>query len=156
MKGLTMNKKIKPEQITKAREYALNGFTHRQIAKSLGISHSTLYANSDIMDTIRKAEDDLREKIANDIIHSSSKGEVSVQIFLTKRLNLFSVSYKMPQIKSISSALTQLARINADLASGELPIELANNLIKNIELFMKAYEIHELEERITILEKRHG
>lgn len=148
-----MKKKINAEVVAKAREYALQGFTHLQIAKSIGVSSSTLYADSEMMDTIRSAEDELRRTIAQDIQNSSRNGEVAAQIFLSKRLNLFSASYKLPQIKTIGSALNQIARINSDLANGVLPVELANNLIKNIECFMKAYELNDLEKRIEELEK---
>ena len=147
-----MKSKITPKLIKDAKEYALSGFTHRQIAKSLNISPTTLYKNVDIMNTINKAEDELRRDIAQDIRTSSNNGEVSAQIFLSKRLNLYSTTYKMPQIKTVKTALTQISRINSDLANGVLPVELANNLIKNIDLFLKAFEVNELEKRIEQLE----
>ncbi len=149
-----MVKKVTPKLIAKAKEYALCGFSHLQIAKSVGIANSTLYADSNLMDTIREAESELREQIANDIKASSGSGEVSAQIFLSKRLNLYQTQYKMPQIKSVKTALTQISRVNSDLADGTLPPELANNLIKNIETFIKAYEVSTLEERIIALENQ--
>lgn len=149
-----MKKKITPKLIELARELSLAGFTHRQIAKSLNISPTTLYANADIMNTIKEAEDILRINIANDIRNSSGKGEVSAQIFLSKRLNLFTTSYKMPQIKTVESALTQISRINSDLASGLIPQELANNLIKNCLAFVNAFEVNELAKEIEEIKER--
>ena len=147
-----MKKKITPELIAKAREFALMGFSHLQICSSIGISSSTFYADSDMTDTIKEAEAELRAKIAKNIQDSADVGEVSAQIFLSKRLNLYGTSYKMPQIKTVSSALEQIARINKDLANGMLPPELANNLIKNIDTFVKTFEVSELEKRILALE----
>ena len=149
-----MKKKVTPEFIAEAKELALSGFTHLQIQKSLGISHTTFYAHPELIATIREAEQELRLAIVNDIKSSSNNGEVAAQIFLSKRLNLFTTSYKMPQIKTVKSALTQISRINADLANGVLPPELANNLIKNIDTFIKAFEVSELEKRIEALEDK--
>jgi len=59
----------------------------------------------------------------------------------------------MPQIKTVKTALTQISRINSDLASGELNAELANNLIKNISLFLKAFELNDIEKRLIELEE---
>ena len=148
-----MKKKITPALIAEARELAKDGFSHLQIAKSIGVASSTLYADSEMMDTIYEAEMELRKEIANDIRNSSNNGEVSAQIFLSKRLNLHHTSYKMPQIKTVKSAMSQISRINSDLASGALPTELATSLIKNIETFIKAHEVNVLEERIISLEE---
>ena len=103
------------------------------------------------MDTIRDAEDELRRDIAEDLKTASNNGEVSAQIFLAKRLGLYATSYKMPQIKSTKSALAQISRINSDLASGVIPFELASTLIKNIETFLKAYEVNILQEELQEL-----
>ncbi len=148
-----MKKKITPTLIAEARELAKDGFSHLQIAKSIGISSSTLYADSDMMDTIRGAEDELRREIANDIRNSSNNGEVSAQIFLSKRLNLHHTSYKMPKVISVSGAMSQISRINSDMAAGLLPLELGNTLIKNLETYLKAFEVNELEQRIISLEE---
>ena len=135
------------------KDLALSGFTHRQIAKTLNISPTTLYKRTDIMDTIKAAESELRIKVANDIKKSCESGEVAAQIFLSKRLNLFSVSYKLPQVKTIKAALTQINKINSDLAAGLIPYELAAALIKNLEIYIKGYELSELENRLTKLEE---
>lgn len=140
--------------LEEVREYTLNGFSHSQTARALNISRSTLYVKSDIMDTIKKAEFELRQQVAKDILSSSNGGEVTAQIFLSKRLNLFSVSYEMPQVKDMKTALQQINIINQDLASGEIPSELANNLIKNIGLFIKTYESSELEKKLDNLEEK--
>jgi len=135
----------------KAKECALSGLTHAQTAIALGISRSTLYTKNyiDILDTIKEAENDLRIDVAQDLRTASNNGEVTAQIFLAKRLNLFSASYKMPQIKSVKTALTQISRINADLASGLIPLELSNSLIKNISEYLKAYELSKLSESVS-------
>ena len=88
-----MKSKITPKLMTKAGKLAKNGFTVSQIAKSLLVSRSALYSNQDIMDTIKEAQSELRESIANDILLSSKSGEVASQIFICKRLNLFSNEY---------------------------------------------------------------
>lgn len=146
--------KVTPKLIAEAKELALNGFTHRQIAQSLRISPTTLYKSVDLMDTIRDAEDDLRRDIAEDLKTASNNGEVSAQIFLAKRLGLYATSYKMPQIKSTKTALAQISRINSDLASGVIPFELASTLIKNIEVFLKAHEAYVTDVRIAEIEQQ--
>ena len=145
--------KITPKFIAEAKGLALNGFTHRQICQSLKISPTTFYKHTNLVDTIREAEDDLRRDIAEDLKTASNNGEVSAQIFLAKRLGLYATSYKMPQIRSTKTALAQISRINSDLASGVIPFELATTLIKNIEVFLKAYEVNVINDRLQEIEE---
>jgi len=149
-----MKKKITPELIAIARDLASSGFSHLQIMKSVGISSAAFYRNIELVTTIREAENELRQQIALDIKSSSQNGEVSAQIFLSKRLNLYGTSYKMPQIKTVKSAMNQISRINSDLANGVLPPELANNLVKNIEVFVRAHEVNELALEIEAIKER--
>ncbi len=150
---MARSKKVTPEFIERAKDLALRGFSHNQIYKHLGIASSTFYSNPELMSTIRSAEDDLRIDIADDLKTASNNGEVSASIFLAKRLGLFATSYKMPQIKSIKTALTQISRINTDLASGELPPELASALIKNIDSFLSAFQTNVQDKRIAEIEE---
>ena len=136
------------------KSLAMSGHTHLQIAKALNISKTTLYARSDISDAIKEAETDLRQKVAQDLLDRSGSDLSSASsIFLAKRLNLYSTTYHMPQIRSVKSALTQISRVNSDLASGTIPSELASALIKNIQTFLSAYETNELEIRVEQIEK---
>ena len=147
-----MAKKIKVNLKT-VKKLASCGYSNLQIAEAVGISKTYLYNTVAITDTIKEAQAELRQKIAQDLIDRSETDSTSTaSIFLSKRLNLFATTYKMPQIKSVKSALTQISRINSDLASGSIPPELANNLIKNIETFIKTFEVSELEKRIERLE----
>ena len=151
---MARSKKVTPEFIERAEQLALRGFSHSQIYKHLNIASSTFYSNAELVSTIRKAEDTLRIDIADDLKTASNNGEISATIFLAKRLGLFATSYKMPQIKSIKTALTQISRINQDLANGTLPSELASALIKNISEFIKAYEVTELAQSIAEIQEQ--
>jgi len=148
-----LKKKITPKLIADAKDLSLKGFSHTQIMKCTGISRTAFYADANLLNTIYKSEAELRKKISDAPVSKIEDGSETSIIYLAKRLSLFHTSYVMPQIKSTKTALEQISRINSDLASGILPPELATSLIKNIEVFLKAFDASELEQRLTALEE---
>ena len=134
---------------------AASGMSTRQIAAALGIARSTLYKKADIVDTIKDQQQQLRLKVAKDLLkRSSSDLGSSATIFLAKRLGLYSCEYDMPQIRSIKSAVKQISRVNSDLAAGTVTSELATHLISNLTAYIRAYEVSELAESVAAIQQQ--
>lgn len=62
------------------------------------------------------------------------------------------ISIDMGDIETPKDAMTAAARVISATASGEVPVGEAKTLLDLIAAFVKAYEAHELEERIKALE----
>lgn len=139
--------KITPETIKAAYELAANGINNKQIIEALNISKSAFYANVDLMDAIKKAKSELRSKVSNALLEKATTGDTTAQIFLAKRLNLFSEDMSI-DLSSPQTALNSLEEI----ANANISLEHKNSLKGIVSDYIKAYEIIELEKRITALE----
>lgn len=133
--------------ISTASKLAQSGFNNKSIYESLNISKSAFYANVDLMDTIKKARSELREDVSNSLLNNANNGDTTSLIFLAKRLNLFSEDMNI-NLKSPQSALKSLE----DVANANISLEHKNSLKGIISDYIKAYEVIELEARITALE----
>jgi hypothetical protein len=100
------------------------------------------------MDSIKKAKSDLREEVSQALLSKASNGDTTSLIFLAKRLNLFSESMSI-DLSTPKSALNSLESV----ANANISIEHRNNLKGIIGDYLKAYEVVELEERISKLEQ---
>lgn len=140
--------KITKQLIKKAYDLAKAGFNNKTIYESLDISKSAFYNNKDLMDSIKKARAELRENVSNSLLNNATTGDTTSLIFLAKRLNLFSedISIKLTSPKSALKSLEEVANANISL-------EHKNSLKSIISDYIKAYEISELEQRISKLEE---
>jgi CRISPR/Cas system-associated endoribonuclease Cas2 len=79
---------ITDESIKKIRKYASRGLTRRQIAASMGWSHTTLYnklkKNVAIVDAIKEGEASGIKKVANALFKTALDGNVTSMIFYLK------------------------------------------------------------------------
>lgn len=140
--------KITKQLIKKAYDLAKAGFNNKTIYESLDISKSAFYNNKDLMDSIKKARAELREEVSSSLLTNAKTGDTTSLIFLAKRLNLFSedVQIKLTNPKSALKSLEEVANANISL-------EHKNSLKSIISDYIKAYEVSELEERISKLEE---
>lgn len=134
-----------------AYNLAKNGFNNKAIYENLNISKSAFYKKVDLIDSIKKARTDLREKVSNALIDNATKGDTTSLIFLAKRLNLFSEDMSI-NLKSPSTALKSLENV----ANANISIEHKNSLKGIISDYIKAYEVVELEKRIEALENANN
>ncbi len=102
----------------------------------------------DLMDSIKKARVELREDVSNSLLNNAKTGDTTSLIFLAKRLNLFSEDISI-NLNNPKSALKSLE----DVANANISIEHKNSLKSIISDYIKAYEVSELEERISKLEE---
>jgi hypothetical protein len=62
-------------------------------------------------------------------------------------------SYKLPQLQTMSDAVTAVAAIASDLASGKLLPTEAESMSRVVTDFAKLIELSEVETRLVALEK---
>lgn len=142
--------KITPALISKAKRLAKAGFSHKQIYETLGISYTTFYKNVELVETIKKAENELREKVSNALLERAvNNDDTTALIFLAKRLNLFSNNGLDITVNSTETALKGLSQ----LINANIPIEQKNSIKAIIEAYIKGVETVELDKRITKLEE---
>ena len=144
VKKMARKPKITTELIKQAVELATAGFSDKQIFTALDLSSSTFYANMELMETIKKARNDLRKKVSDALMDSAVSGDTTAMIFLSKRLNLFQNSYTAGGLKSAKDALTELEKLYQAGVDGEIPIELINTISKILNDFVKTLEVSEL------------
>jgi hypothetical protein len=63
------------------------------------------------------------------------------------------ISFKLPELRTISDAQDALAKIIAGTTSGALLADEASTLASIINAFVKTVELNELETRLVALEK---
>lgn len=140
--------KITKQLIKKAYDLAKAGFNNKTIYESLDISKSAFYNNKDLMDSIKKAKAELREEVSLSLLSNAKTGDTTSLIFLAKRLNLFSEDVQI-NLTNPKSALKSLEEV----ANANISLEHKNSLKSIISDYIKAYEVSELEERISKLEE---
>lgn len=141
--------KINRTIISKAHDLSKAGFNNKSIYENLNISKSAFYKNVDLMDSIKKGRAELREEVSKALLENATGGDTTSLIFLAKRLNLFSEDISIT-LKSAKTALKSLE----DVANANISLEHKNSLKGIISDFIKAYEVTELEQRISKLEEQ--
>lgn len=102
----------------------------------------------DLMDTIKKAKSELRQKVSRSLLNNATTGDTTSLIFLAKRLNLFSEDISI-NLKTPQTALKSLENV----ANANISLEHKNSLKSIISDFIKAYEVTELEQRLSKIEE---
>lgn len=145
--------KINDEVIKQAFELSLSGFNDKQIQSSLSISKSLMYSNMELMDSIKKARIELRKNISKSLLDNAMDlKNPTVQIFLAKKLRLFDDTFDSMSLKSSDDVLKVTSNLFKAVSEGAISEDKANQLKSILESFIKAYELNELEQRITKLE----
>ena len=92
--------KINDNVIKEAFELARAGFNDKQMQEAFGISKSLMYANLELMDTIKGARRELRQKISQSLLSNAvDLNNPTVQIFLAKKLRLFDDTFDSINLK---------------------------------------------------------
>ena len=151
---MAAKKKITPQLIEQAGEFAKSGFSDKQIYEAVDLSHTAFYGNAELVATVRTQRQKLRKTVADTLLQSAVGGDTASIIFLSKRLGLHQsiTGYKKGRLKTPKDAVRELEKLYHASISGDAPMELINAVGKIINDFVKAYEVSSLEERITALE----
>ncbi len=144
----------KDVNLVEVLELASKGYNVTMICSALGISRSYTYSKKDIMDTIKEGTDLARQKVMNDLMTRSENDQgATATIYLSKQLKLFDEYYPTATPTTVKQAMSKIQDIYKSVARNELSSEKADKLVHYLEVFIKAHEVHELEERILLLEE---
>jgi len=134
-------------------ELASKGYSVEMLCSAIGIAKQTAYNNKYIMDAIRRGHSTAKQKVVNDLMNRSEVDQSSTaSIFLAKQLKVFDNYYPTASPKSPTDALNKISNIYTAVSRNELSEEKGTALIGYLEKYVKAYEMSELEKRITKIE----
>ena len=146
--------KINDAVIKEAFELSRAGFNDKQLQECLCISKSLMYSNLELMDTIKKARTELRKDISQSLLtNAKDLNNPTVQIFLAKKLRLFDDTFDSMGLKSSDDVLKVTSNLFKAIADGSISEDKANQLKSILDSYTKAYELNELENRISQLEE---
>ncbi len=133
---------------------AAKGYNITMCCDAIGISQSKAYKDIQIIQAIKTGHGKAKQKVIDDLMtRSESDQSATSSIFLAKQLKVFSTPYPTSQPKTPGEATNRISKIYKDVSASELDEDKGNVLVSYLQAYIKAYEITDLEERITALEK---
>ena len=143
---------ITEEIIQEVQDLATQGFTNILISQSLGIAVTTLSTNKELKEAIHKGKLELSKKVTASILETLEANPTNQQL-LVKRLCLFTPLIKIKKPTTAKQALDNLATATKQYADGLINESQLRTIEAVSNSYSKGYEVVELEERITALEK---
>jgi len=143
---------ITEEIILQVQELAKQGFNNILISQSLGIAVTTLSTNIKLKEAIHKGKLELSKKVTASILETLEANPTNQQL-LVKRLCLFTPLIKIKKPTTAKEALNNLATATKQYADGAINESQLRTIEAVSNSYSKGYEVVELEERITALEK---
>jgi len=133
---------------------AARGYNITMCCDAIGISQSKAYKDIQIIQAIKRGHAKARQKVIDDLMaRSESDQSATSSIFLAKQLKVFDDHFPTSSPKSPSDAIKKISSIFVSVARNELSGDKGTHLIGYLEKYLKAYEITDLEERISKLEE---
>lgn len=146
---------ITQQMIDEVERLAGLGLNELQISESIGMGYSTFQRNKERFgEAIKKGKATLRATVSGALISKMSGGDVTALIFIAKRLNLFQPSITSQPPKNIGQAMKELGKIYSSLANGEIGDSQADKLTAILDKVIKGIELHDIDERLRIIEER--
>jgi len=146
---------ITTEMKSETMRLASLGFNEKQISEAIGLNYRTFQDKKEhFLDFLKKGKQELRERITSALLSRIDEQDVTSLIFVSKRLGLFSNSFDATAPNSTQEAMAEMLKIYVSLADGTITETQADKLIGTLQSYVKAYEVSELERRLTIIEER--
>ena len=155
MKQKTRHKTtVTDEIIQEVQELAKQGFNNILIGQSLNIATQTLSTNKELKEAIQKGKLELSKKVTSSILETLEANPTNQQL-LVKRLCLFTPIVEIRKPSSAKDALDNLASATKQYADGVINESQLRTIEAVSNSYVKSYEVSELEERISTLEKAY-
>ena len=133
---------------------AAKGYNITMCCEAVGIDRTTAYKHSNIINAIRRGASKAKQDVIDHLMNRSIADQgATASIFLAKQLKVFSTPYPTAAPKTPTEAAERISKIYDDVSSGYLDEEKGNALVSYLQAYIKAYEISELESRLTALEE---
>ena len=143
---------VTKEIIQEVQELAAQGFNNILISQSLNIAVTTLSTNTKLKEAIHKGKLELSKKVTASILETLEANPTNQQL-LVKRLCLFTPLVKIKKPTTAKEALANLATATKQYADGAINESQLRTIEAVSNSYSKGYEVVELEERTTALEK---
>jgi len=145
--------KISNIDLNQVYDLASAGYTVMMICDAIGISRSYAYTKKDILDTIKKGHSEARQKVIKDLMSRSKEdASATASIYLSKQLKIFDDYFPTSKPKNIKEAINKIANIYERVSKNELDATKGDKLIHYLEVYIKGYEVSELDARLSKLE----
>ncbi|MCK5537700.1 MAG: hypothetical protein KAI79_12810, partial [Bacteroidales bacterium] len=140
--------------IQEVQELAKQGFNNVMISQSLNIGRQTLSTNKELKDSIQRGRLDLAKQVTQSVLNGLETNPTTQQM-LVKRLCLFTPIVEIKKPTNANDALSNLATATKQYTDGLINESQLRTIEAVSNSYVKAYEITELETRITKLEEVH-
>ena len=144
--------KITDEILLRVEELSSKGFNNVLIAQSLDIGISTLSRNMQLKQAIQRGKLKLSEEITQSVL-DTIEDDSSLKQLLIKRLCLFTPIVDIKKPTSSKDALANIGKAIKLYADGKINESQLRTIEATNNSFIKAFDMIELEERITALEE---
>jgi hypothetical protein len=146
---------VTQEMQSEAERLSALGFNERQISEALGLSYGSFQDKKQYFyEFLKKGRQSLRERITSAMVSRIDEADSTMLIFSAKRLGLFNPSLETKEPTNTAEAIAELLRIYSSVASGEISAEQGDKLVGILQNYLKAYELSELERRVSLIEER--
>ena len=133
---------------------AAKGYSVTIICEAIGINRSTAYKNRNIINTIKAGHAQAKQKVIDNLMARSEEDmSATAAIFLSKKLKIWDDYFTTSKPKNVSDAIKRISIIYESVARNELDVDKGTRLVGFLESYIKAFETHELEERLDRIEK---
>ena len=145
--------KINEKMVNDVYEYAKSGFNAKMIYEAIGLSHTAFYRNVSLVASLKRGQMELRQEISKSILSNAVDTQnPTVQIYLSKKLRLFDDTFNSMTLKKSDDVLLATSNLFKAVSDGSVSEDKSNQLLSILNTFTKAYEVNELEQRLTALE----
>jgi len=142
---------ITNEILEEVETLSAQGFNNIQIGQSLNIARQTLSTNKELKDSIQRGRLELSQKVTQTVLDTLDITPSNQQL-LIKRLCLFTPIVPIVKPTTVKQALENLAIATKAYANGEINESQLRTVEAVCNSFIKAYEVINLEERLTVVE----
>jgi len=143
---------ITNEIIKETEKLSEQGFSNIMIGQSLGIATQTLSTNKELKEAIQRGKLKLSKKVTTTILDTLESNPTNQQL-LVKRLCLFTPTVNLKKPTTAKEALDNLSAATVQYAQGEINESQLRTIEAVSNSYVKAFEIIELEDRLTRLEE---
>lgn len=141
--------------IKQVEELSEQGFNNILISQSLNIAATTLSTNIKLKEAIQRGRLSLSQKVTSSILETLEENPTNQQL-LVKRLCLFTPLVNIKKPNNAKEALDNLATATKQYADGAINESQLRTIEAVSNSYSKAYEVTELEKRISILEEKEN